>query len=107
MFKFKLINFLACAIFFLLSFQLVAQKDTEFWFVAPEISQGANNYDRPVSFWISTYGTAATVTLSQPANPAFVPQVLNLGARHEFGAQHGQAHFGYRWNWQSRQTARA
>ena len=60
------------------SIHLLAQKDTEFWFVAPEITKGANDYDRPVAFRFSTYSAAATVTLSQPANPGFVPIVLNM-----------------------------
>lgn len=76
----KCFPILLFAAFFLVSYQSNAQKDTEFWFVAPELSQNPNNYDRPVSFWISTYGTAATITLSQPANASFPPQVLNLAA---------------------------
>lgn len=46
------------AVFFIVFYassdnDLKAQKDTEFWFVAPEISQGTNNYDRPTAFRIS------------------------------------------------------
>ncbi|MBL7808309.1 MAG: HYR domain-containing protein [Saprospiraceae bacterium] len=60
---------------------LFAQKDTEFWFVAPEISQNnASNFDRPVAFRFSTYGTPAIVTVSQPANPAFPVQTINIAA---------------------------
>lgn len=60
---------------------LFAQKDTEFWFVAPEISQNnTSNFDRPVAFRFSTYGAAATVTVSQPANPAFPVQNINIAA---------------------------
>jgi hypothetical protein len=61
---------------------LLAQKDTEFWFVAPEVTRGTdgNDYDRPVIFRFSSYGTSAQVTISQPANPAFPPQTLTLGA---------------------------
>ncbi|MFN0035411.1 MAG: HYR domain-containing protein [Saprospiraceae bacterium] len=58
-----------------------AQKDTEFWFVAPEISQNnSSNFDRPVAFRFSTYSTPAIVTVSQPANPAFPVQTLNIAA---------------------------
>ncbi len=57
-----------------------AQKDTEFWFVAPEISQGTLHYDRPVAFRFSTYGHPATITVSQPANPAFPVQIITVGA---------------------------
>ena len=57
-----------------------AQKDTEFWFVAPEITNNGVNFDRPVAFRFSTYGAAAVVTISQPANPAFPIQTLNIAA---------------------------
>ena len=57
-----------------------SQKDTEFWFVAPETSQGSVNYDRPVVFRFSTYDLPATVTISQPANPSFIPQVIAMAA---------------------------
>ena len=55
-----------------------AQTDTEFWFVAPEVSKGASfvSYDHPVLFRFSTYSAPATVTVSQPANPAFPPQTV-------------------------------
>ncbi|MCB0525634.1 MAG: gliding motility-associated C-terminal domain-containing protein [Lewinellaceae bacterium] len=68
--------------FFLFYFivSVSAQKDTEFWFVAPEISQGNYDYDRPVAFWMSTYDAPATIVISQPANSAFVPQTLVLPA---------------------------
>ena len=59
-----------------------AQKDTEFWFVAPELSVGVGgiNYDRPVAFQFSTYDAPATITISQPANPGFTPQTISIGA---------------------------
>lgn len=56
----------------------LAQKDTEFWFVAPEIAQAANTLDRPVAFRFSTYDDPATVTVSQPANPAFPVQTISM-----------------------------
>lgn len=57
-----------------------AQKDTEFWFAAPEVTQGQGtvDYDRPITFRISTYESAATVILSQPANPGFPVQNIFL-----------------------------
>lgn len=57
-----------------------AQKDTEFWFAAPEITrgQGGIDYDRPVTFRFSSYEFPATVTLSQPANPLFPTQTIFL-----------------------------
>ena len=60
--------------------KMFAQKDTSFWFVAPEISQGANNYDRPAVFRFSTYSNSAVITISQPANPAFPPQTMFVPA---------------------------
>jgi len=54
---------------------LYAQKDTEFWFVAPAISEnhcnGAPNCNTgaaPVSFVITTFDHVAIVTIEQPAN---------------------------------------
>jgi len=68
-------------LFSLLSFNALAQKDTEFWFVAPEITQNnPSNFDNPVAFRFSTYGAPAVVRISQPANPAFPVQILNIAA---------------------------
>jgi hypothetical protein len=55
-----------------------AQLDTSFWFVAPEVAQ--QHGDRPVVFRFATLATASTVTVSQPANPLFPPQVINIPA---------------------------
>ncbi len=67
---------------FLLSFLLktttFAQTDTEFWFVAPEVS--SDHGDRPVLFRISTLHQASHVRISQPANPNFIPIPLSLEA---------------------------
>lgn len=57
-----------------------AQKDTVFWFVAPEVAQGNNNYDRPVAFRFSTYDSPAFIAVSQPANPAFPIQTISIPA---------------------------
>ncbi len=60
---------------------LYAQNDTEFWFAAPEITKnGAQNFDRPIYLRMSTLGQAATVTISLPANPTFIPIVVNIPA---------------------------
>lgn len=61
-----------------LSFHAAAQLDTLFWFVAPEVAQ--SHGDRPIVFRFATLATPATITVSQPANPGFPPQVINLGA---------------------------
>jgi hypothetical protein len=72
--------FLTCFIVSIFQLSLSAQKDTEFWFVAPETSQHNSNLDRPVAFRYSTYGLPAKITVSQPANPAFTVQILNIAA---------------------------
>ncbi len=65
---------------------LSAQTDTEFWFAAPEISYefaapspiAATGMDRPIALHLSTFESSATVTVDQPANPAFVPIVQTV-----------------------------
>ncbi|OFY28822.1 MAG: hypothetical protein A2X09_12210 [Bacteroidetes bacterium GWF2_43_11] len=60
---------------------LMAQTDTQFWFVAPEVSKnGAQRFDEPIYFRLSNYNMPSTVTISMPANPAFVPIVRNIPA---------------------------
>ena len=57
-------------IFFVFSsFLVFGQRDTKFWFVAPEVSNGHG--DRPIFFRLSTIGSGGEVTISQPANPDF------------------------------------
>jgi hypothetical protein len=64
---------------FVLCTQLIhAQLDTSFWFVAPEVAQ--QHGDRPVVFRFATLASPATVTVTQPANPGFPPQVINIPA---------------------------
>lgn len=72
----KSFNLLLFALF--LGFQASAQLDTLFWFVAPEVAQ--SHGDRPIVFRFATLATPATITISQPANPGFPPQIINLGA---------------------------
>jgi gliding motility-associated-like protein len=69
-----LILFLFCQL------SLVAQKDTLFWFVAPEITKGQIGYDDPTVFRISAFDANTLVTISMPANPSFPPQQLNIPA---------------------------
>lgn len=71
--------------FFFIAFtfckSLYAQTDTLFWFAAPEVSRDGNNdFDRPITFRITAYNQASTVTISQPANPSFVPQIFTIAA---------------------------
>ena len=62
----------------LLHFNSLAQLDTLFWFVAPEVAQ--NHGDRPIVFRFASLNAPAVVTISQPANPAFPTQTINLAA---------------------------
>jgi hypothetical protein len=55
-----------------------SQLDTLFWFVAPELTWGHG--DSPVVFRFATMDEPATISISQPANPAFPEQILNLDA---------------------------
>ena len=56
----------------------IAQVDTIFWFAAPEIS--ASEGDSPVQLRFVTYDNPSTVTVSVPANGAFVPISLTIPA---------------------------
>ncbi len=55
-----------------------AQTDTEFWFVAPEISSGHG--DSPIVLRVSANNLPADIVLSQPATNAFTPIVLTIPA---------------------------
>ena len=55
-----------------------SQADTSFWFVAPDLQQ--SHGDQPIYLRLSSQGSAATVTISQPANAAFPVQTINLAA---------------------------
>ncbi|TAF33306.1 MAG: T9SS C-terminal target domain-containing protein [Cytophagales bacterium] len=63
-----------------LGFSLAAQAQTDrkFWFAAPEITSGHG--DSPIYLRVASGTTAATVTISQPANAGFVPISLSLPA---------------------------
>jgi len=56
----------------------IGQKDTTFWFAAPEIANSIG--DNPILLRCLSYSNAATVTITQPANGAFTPIVLNIPA---------------------------
>ena len=55
-----------------------AQTDTVFWFGAPDLQVDHN--DRPILLRIASYSSSASVVISQPANPSFVPIQINLPA---------------------------
>ena len=62
--------------FILWSVPLSAQIDNIFWFAAPEISP--NHAHNPITFCFTSFSSPATVTISQPANPAYTPVTINL-----------------------------
>ncbi|WP_043023874.1 T9SS C-terminal target domain-containing protein [Fluviicola taffensis] len=53
-----------------------AQRDTVFWFAAPDVSAGVGQ--SPIMLRFQTYAQPAIITVSQPANGAFVPLVLTM-----------------------------
>ncbi len=56
-----------------------SQKDTVFWFAAPDLSSVPGGaYDRPTYFKFSSFEQAVTITLSIPSNPSFSPIIINL-----------------------------
>lgn len=55
-----------------------AQTDTAFWFVAPDLNQ--LHADRPIYLRVSTFGSPAVITISQPANASFPVQTVSIGA---------------------------
>ncbi|MBK6966053.1 MAG: IgGFc-binding protein [Bacteroidales bacterium] len=74
--KKALLNFL----FIFYSVSIFAQIDTEFWFVAPEVSSDQANFNIPIVFRISTLNKEAGVIIDQPANPLFVPITIDIPA---------------------------
>ena len=73
---------ITCTLIFLFfSVSALAQKDTVFWFAAPDVFQnGASNFDRPIFLRLSSFATAATVTISQPAGAGMPTQVVSIPA---------------------------
>lgn len=74
----QLKKLISLSILFLYAFSLKAQIDTEFWFAAPEVTLA--HADRPIYLRISTLNEAATVIISQPANPSFSPITISISA---------------------------
>jgi gliding motility-associated-like protein len=81
--RYPLLVVLFISIFFS---QASAQIDQEFWFGAPDLTQGTQGEingnafrDRPIQVVISTLTDPAQITIWQPANLSFAPIVVNLG----------------------------
>ncbi len=68
--------FTASWVFFL--GKAAAQTDKEFWFAAPDLSSG--HCDSLIMLRFTTLNQASVVTLSQPANPSFIPIQLSVAA---------------------------
>ena len=55
-----------------------AQIDTEFWFAAPDITEGHGH--TPILLCFASFNDPADVTLTQPANPSFQPITVHLNS---------------------------
>ena len=62
-------KFFSFVILFFLCVRAYAQVDTEFWFACPDLSE--SHFDKYIRLCVTTFDEAATVTISQPANPSF------------------------------------
>lgn len=56
------------------------QRDTEFWFAAPEVRRSTLEYDRPIFLKLFSYDQPATINVSMPANAAFPVQTIEMNA---------------------------
>lgn len=56
----------------------LGQTGTDFWFVAPEVTDGYS--DRPINLVFSTLDQASNITVEQPANPGFTTKNISLAA---------------------------
>ena len=59
-------------------FNIFTQSDTEFWFVAPSVTQ-SHAGNTPIEIMVVSENLPTNVTISQPANPAFVPINFAMG----------------------------
>jgi gliding motility-associated-like protein len=57
-----------------------AQRDTLFWFAAPEQSIHNQNFDRPIVLRITAYDGPASVTIDQPAGGGMPAQTVAVAA---------------------------
>ena len=75
---------LGLILLFACSLRAVSQTDTEFWFVAPEISSGHG--DEPIVLRVSALSQSANIQISQPANPSFpiINATINVGQTQTF-----------------------
>lgn len=64
-------------VFCLISVITYAQRDTEFWFAAPDVDV---QHQEPIVLRITSYSSASVVTVSQPANVSFTPITVSVPA---------------------------
>lgn len=61
-----------------------AQRDTAFWFAAPDVVEINHplygQYDRPIYLRLTSFSALSNVTISIPANPAFIPINITIPA---------------------------
>ena len=55
-----------------------AQSDTSFWFAAPAVTPGHEN--TPIVIRFATYNQPADISITEPANPTFIPYKLHLNS---------------------------
>lgn len=75
---FRFIQLFLLAFFLTIAVSSSAQRDTVFWFAAPDVSAGVGQ--TPVKLRFQTYDQPASITVSQPANGTFVPLTLTMPA---------------------------
>lgn len=69
-------------LFLLFPLSAFSQKDTSFWFAAPDVNQflTGNPHDRPILLRLTTFNNPSTITISIPANPTFTPLTNTIAA---------------------------
>ncbi|RYE19433.1 MAG: LamG domain-containing protein, partial [Sphingobacteriales bacterium] len=69
-------------VFLLFPLFTFAQKDSNFWFSAPDIVEFSvgTPHDKPILLRLTSFSAAANVTISIPANPSFTPIDVNIAA---------------------------
>lgn len=74
-------KYIISTILLLSSYFAIGQVDRTFWFVAPEVSVHGNSFlDRPIEFIFSAKSQSATIVVSMPAEPLFIPITVNVAA---------------------------
>jgi uncharacterized protein (TIGR02145 family) len=75
----KVRYFLLVLILLTFFFQGLGQTNTDFWFAAPEVTQGHG--DQPIYLRLTSFSQSANVTISEPANTVNFPtQNINIPA---------------------------